>query len=928
MRFPVSRRFLVPFLFLLLIAAPLAAQTTTGSLQGKIVDESGAVLPGATVELSSQAQIGGVQSATTDRGGIFRFQRLSPGTYAIKVGMDGFKTIVRDGIRVEVGRTFEVDFSLEVGSINETVTVSAESPLVDTASAAVTTNYNAEILKNTPITRFSVFDMFQFTPGVSPSQIEDSNASSAFGSNTNENQYQIDGTNITAPTNGQMWPFPNTDIVEEFELIGVGAPAEYGNMQGAVFNVVTKSGSNNLRGLANWFSQYAALTDNNTPDEPLPFHRDQFNDATLQVGGPLRRDRMWWFGSYQYRRDLFSETGTPPDLPTRDMQDRVFAKLTWQLTPRQNLMIAYHNDHWRLPSTITVSTPHEASSMNKGHNPTPTATWHVLLDDRTTFELRYGGFYNWSSNQGLTQNLTTPGVLDQGTGVSSVNVRSFSFSSNAPRLTTISSKLTRAITIGGQFHDARVGVQFQDGGTMSESVWPGGEQVTLNNGQPLFIEVRDPSFSGGAMRTIGLFVDDGWAVSDRIKLNLGVRFDLNQGWIQDMPKLDAARNETGTVEGIPDLVDWMSVSPRVGVNIQLAGDGSSIMRASYGRYYQGVTTNMYSALSPAQAVTRRFGWNAATGRHDILQREVDPRGQFTVDPNLKQPFTDQYTIGVDHELVANLAVGASYVHKRARDFLGRVDIASTWAPKTFVDPIAGNTLAVFNRTSTPQQVRVQLTNTNTSTCTYCTEDFRQRYDGVMFSLTKRMSNRWQAIGSVTWSKVEGLHGGSSSGQSSAVSAFGDDPNDLLNAYGLLGLDRNFMWKLQASYLLPADVVLSTNWIWQAGRPYARKANVTRFADGTTPSQGSFTIFLEPRDGSLRMDPQNYANLRAEKRFALGGSKRFTVMVDVINLLNSETPLTIATETALTAAGAVNPSFGVADTLFNPRRAMVGVRMEF
>ena len=922
MRSPVPLRFLFAILFVFVAAAPLAAQTTTGSLQGKVADESGAVLPGATVELSSQAQIGGVQTTTTDRNGDFRFQRLSPGLYSMKVTMDGFKTVVRDGLRVEVGRTFDVDFRLDVGSINETVTVSAESPLVDASSAAVTTNYNSEILQNTPVTRFSVFDMFQFTPGVSASQIEDSNSSSAYGSNTNENQYQIDGTNITAPTNGQMWPFPNTDIVEEFELIGVGAPAEYGNMQGAVFNVVTKSGSNNLRGTANWFSQYQALTDNNTPDEELPYHRDQFNDATLQMGGPLRRDKMWWFGSYQYRRDLFSETGTPPDLPTRDMQDRVFAKLTWQLSPRQTLMMAYHNDHWRLPSTITVTEPHEASSMNKGHNPTPTATWHALLDDRTTFELRYGGFYNWSSNQGLTLDFTTPGVLDQGTGVSSVNVRSMSFSSNAPRLTTISTKLTRAITLAGRLHDARIGAQFQDGGTMSESVWPGGRQITLNNGQPLFIEVRDPSFSGGAMRTLGFFVDDGWSLADRVKVNLGLRFDINKGWIQEMPKLDAARNEIGTVAGIDDLVDWMSVSPRAGVNVQLTDDGSSIVRASYGRYYQGVTTNIYSALSPAQAVTRRFGWNAATGQYDILQREVDPRGQFTVDPNLRQPYTDQYTIGIDHELVANLAVGASYIHKRARDFIGRIDTASAWAPRTVVDPGNGNVLTVYNRSTPAQNVRIQLTNTGTDTCSYCTEDFRQQYDGVLLTLTKRMSQRWQAIGSLTIAKVEGLHSGSSSAQSSAAAGFGDDPNDLINAYGVLGLDRDFMWKLQASYILPADVVLSTNWIWQAGRPYARKLNVTRFADGTTPSQGSFTIFLEPRDGSLRMESQNYVNLRAEKRFGFGGSRRLTAMVDVINLLNADTPLTLIQENVASV------NFAVPATRFNPRRAMVGVRVEF
>jgi hypothetical protein len=159
-------------------------------------------------------------------------------------------------------------------------------------------------------------------------------------------------------------------------------------------------------------------------------------------------------------------------------------------------------------------------------------------------------------------------------------------------------------------------------------------------------------------------------------------------------------------------------------------------------------------------------------------------------------------------------------------------------------------------TATAQDIRVLLTNPNPETCVYCTEAFRQRYNGLLLSLTERMSNCWQAVASLTLAKVEGLHSGSSSGQSSAAGTFGDDPNELINAFGLLGLDRNFMWKLQGSYQLPWDTVLSSNWIWQAGRPYARKLNMTRFADGRQPAQGSVTIFLEPRDGSLRMDSQN------------------------------------------------------------------------
>ena len=242
---------------LVLGTASLFAQTTTGTLRGTVRDTSGAVLPGATVEVTGAA---GTQTVVADANGQYRFQALTPGVYALKATLDGFKTIVMEGLRVEIGRTFDVDLGFEVGAMAETVTVTGESPLIDTSQSSVTVNYSEELIQATPVLRFSVFDYFQMTPGIASTQVQDSTTSSAFGSNTNENQYQIDGTNITSPTAGQMWPYPNTDIVASMELVGVGAPAEYGNMQGAVFNIVTKSGGNAMTGLLNWFSQYQATT--------------------------------------------------------------------------------------------------------------------------------------------------------------------------------------------------------------------------------------------------------------------------------------------------------------------------------------------------------------------------------------------------------------------------------------------------------------------------------------------------------------------------------------------------------------------------------------------------------------------------------------------------------------------------------------------
>jgi hypothetical protein len=894
----------------------LFAQTTTGTLRGTVADASGAVLPGATVEVTGAA---GTQTVVADSNGQYRFPALTPGAYTLKATLDGFKTILMEGVRVEVGRTFDVDLRFEVGAMAEMVTVTGESPLIDTSQSSVTVNYSEELIQSTPVLRFSVFDFFQMTPGISSTQVQDSTTSSAFGSNTNENQYQIDGTNITSPTAGQMWPYPNTDIVSTMELVGVGAPAEYGNMQGAVFNIVTKSGGNTMTGLLNWFSQYQATTANNQPDQEFPYHRDRFQDATVQLGGPIVRDKMWWFGSYQYRRDYFSEPGTDPAFPTQDLQDRVFGKLTWQVNQNNNLLFAYHNDHWRLPETITPSVPPEAASMGRGHNPTITATWRRVLSNDTTFDVRYGGFYNWSSSRGLTEDFNTPGVYDEITDQYSLNARDYSLSNLAPYTTGISSRVSRFLTVGGQQHDVRLGAQFTDGGTQSESVWPGGRQITLRDGAPAYVDVRDPSISGGHVRAFGVYADDSWAMTDWLTVNAGLRFDLNRGDIPEMPVLDASRAEVGSAEAVKNLVDWKTISPRLGVNLKLREPGT-VMRASYGRYYQGATTNLFSALSPAQAITRRFGWNPTTQAYDILQQITDPRGTYVVDPDLTAPYTDQYTIGVDHQLMPTLAIGASYIHKRADDFVGRVDVGSTFEPETRSDPQTGAPLTVYRRTSPATARLVRLTNPGPDTCSYCTEDWWQRYNAFLLTLTKRMAQNWMAVGSVTISKTEGLHSASNlttgSSQSSAASTFGDDPNELTNAAGLLPGDRGVMFKLQGSYAFPYDIAVSSNLQWVSGKAYTR-----RLSAGGLP-QGTQTVFLQPRDGALRMPSQNFIDMRFEKRFRLGGASRITVMADIINVLNIDTPLTWISEVSTSS------NFAVANLIANPRRAMFALRYEF
>jgi hypothetical protein len=292
-----------------LLFAFLAASVTvhgqiiTGNLVGTTKDESGAVLPGATVTLTSPALIGGPSVRVTNEKGQYRFPNLAPGIYEVEVELGGFATYREEGIWVVVGGTVERDVVLELAGVAENVFVSGESPLVDTHKAGLSTNYGSESLENTPVRRFSVFDLMKSSPGASATRPSGTGDTiSVFGSGINENAFLLDGTNITTPGGGTVWPYPDTDIMEEVEIVSLGASAEYGNIQGGVFNVVTKQGGNTFRFDASYYAQAQSLTSQpikiecDCPEGESGYTRDLFRDFSTHLGGPILKDRLWFFG--------------------------------------------------------------------------------------------------------------------------------------------------------------------------------------------------------------------------------------------------------------------------------------------------------------------------------------------------------------------------------------------------------------------------------------------------------------------------------------------------------------------------------------------------------------------------------------------------------------------------------------------------------
>ncbi len=336
------QRSILLFLSLLaLVAVPpaLIAQMTTGNIVGTVTDETAAVLPGVTVTLTG-AGVAGAPTFQTTAIGAYRFSTLPPGRYDITFEMQGFATLSRQQIVVSVGGTVEVNVVLTLSDVAETITVIGETPIVDTRSTKIGTTYDREWVDNAPIKRNVFFDYLASAPGVSMA----SNTSSTFsvmGSGGDENTYQLDGTDITTPLNGVSWPWPDIDSIEEVEILSLGAPAEYGNAAGAVFNIVSRQGSNEFHGDVNFYIQPQGLTDRNTTDEEdegFPFHRDEYTDFTAQLGGPILKDKLWFFAGGQYQRNSLSQPGVDPRFPVSQKNDRIMTKLNYQINHENKIV--------------------------------------------------------------------------------------------------------------------------------------------------------------------------------------------------------------------------------------------------------------------------------------------------------------------------------------------------------------------------------------------------------------------------------------------------------------------------------------------------------------------------------------------------------------------------------------------------------------
>src|SRR5215213_1421621 len=625
------------------------AQTLAGTLIGTVQDPQGGLVVGVTARVSSPALIGGTAITVTNELGQLRFPALPPGVYALDVDVAGFNPYHERDLAIGVGATLERTIVLGIAGVEQSLVVEGTGSRIEARSSGFETRFGPDELKTIPVRRFSMFDFIRAAPGISPTSPGSvtTNSLSAFGSGTNENTFLIDGTNFTCPCSGEARSEPGVDFIQEVQLQSVGASAEYGNVQGAVINVVTRQGGEHFVFDTSYYSQAAALT-SQPALLPIPggqrqsgYERVKYHDLTANLGGPAVRDRLWFFVGYQHLRDYDSQPGTDPAFPRTYEQDKVFAKLTWRLTPSLQLVQSVHDEFWVNPELITSVKPFEATQRR--HAPVPAITFGHLMHTvsaNTVWDLRLGRFVYNRHDDPSTGDFSIAPRSDRDTGVFSDAPQTFG------ELTLIRTTAKGAVNhyrprLLGADHQWRLGGQVEKGEHHLSTIIPTGTRFVESNGRPFQAVSADPSIAGGVFITAAAFASDAVTIGNALTVNAGLRFDHSRAVSQDLPVLDwLGRATPDSTRGLGTLYTWNMWSPRLGITAKLTDDGRTVLRASYGRFTQGVLTGELAPFHPGATATTTTAFDAATGSYTTLVSVVDPRRNLRLDPAIQPPRTD------------------------------------------------------------------------------------------------------------------------------------------------------------------------------------------------------------------------------------------------------------------------------------------------
>ena len=738
--------------------------------------------------------------------------------------------------------------------------------------------------------------------------------STSHGSDVRSNKYTVDGLTANRVDDGTSALKLGFDAIDEIIIDTGGHKAEYGAVRGGVIQVITKSGGNRLSGEANFFFRNKSLQSDNTKGTPFEGGYVGFDHEYLpafSLGGPIQKDRIWFFANLSLRAQYAYEFGYPypgtEDVPIKRNFFSPFGKITWQMNPNNRLVLSgwwrgdYTDDFFNGPDPYL--TTRDGTSIYNNYGTFLSAQWSAVFSKNFVFDLRGGYYKDWNDMQSKTQIQNTI-YLPEGYKTSSGEeffIDTYRFQADTVGTYFIDDWMgNHEIKVGGDFDFTQWHnwYNFYEDSQFTNAYEPGYkmyELYYLDNVPYMALFFTDINRKTQA-RTVGAFVQDTWSPSRAFTLNLGLRFDLIQGLF---PKQLAPGSTTEYLYANTEYpVSWKTFSPRLGISYSPFKNGKTVLKAGYGRYFAPLNLDFIS-----YAMKGGFNYFTSMLNPDFTEDyriESTAANDILFDPDSKAPYGDEINFGMQHELFPEIALSLTYVQKWEKRLLQRVDLngldvdllkstgETDWIGYHTVegtDPLTGDTVQFYEQNTDKGPVLYYHTNVPGTA---------RKYSGFEVKITKRMSGNWAMNASYVYAKGVGIISTTYDDTWTTTGLFVNPNFTEFFRNGLLEHQRQHYFKLQGTYLAPLGIMLSGNLQIFSGDPFTR--TLRSLEAGLHLYQGNATRNAEPR-GSSRTPGDYLLDLRVEKDFRLAFGT-LGIMADVFNAFNSNTVTSFGARTGV------------------------------
>ncbi len=927
--------------WLIAVPATVMAQLTTGTITGTIHDASGAIVPGVSVALVRPGVIGANQTATTDERGVYVFTRLVPGTYGVRAELMGFTPAIAENLVVNADATVRADLVMRVGGLSDSVIVTGETPLLDTTSTLTQTVLERQVLDKIPSGN-DLWSIGRSVPGVIMTTYDVGGSNSyqasfptSHGSVAAENKYLIDGMDVSSANfvGAGILTYYDSMMFEEINYQVGGASAE-NSQGGVVMNMVTKTGTNQLRGsfmfsgsnenlqssnvtdalrrdlLANVPAKVLAANPNLQPGNKI---LDMF-DSSASVSGPIMRNRLWFVATGRLQALNQLQIGSYNPDGTQAVDDNKIkngsVKVSWQATPANQLHFTFNrNLKYRYHRRAGTFVEDRASTLQDQPTNVFQAKWTSAVSPKLIVDV------SSSLQKGTTpsreQKEVQPGDIprtDLVTLISSVAASTYSLNPQYKGVFNAS-----ASYFFGK-HEMKAGYQFVRGmsrrSAYSMSHYPAGLLARYRNDVPDSVVVYNtPHDTVGYFHDNALYIQDKWTPVRKVTATVGLRLQKSYGWIPPVCQPQTIFIAGQCFDEVGGFPDYLDLAPRFGLVYDLRGDGRTALKFAANRYHLSIGGGFVDRLNPVTLKNETRQW---TDRNSDLIPQLDELGPGTgfnlgttnrYNPDVGRAYSDELSLELEHQLPGDIVLSVGYTNRRIRDNVGARNMAvprDSYIPLVVTERVSGREVTVYNQNPSTRGLFDVLWDNY--------PELDSEFNGVDITFTRRLRGRWMLMG--------GLSLGRNVGDTYAEGSDLNNPNFMFRR-GVTEFDVPLAFKLSGLYELPLGVQVSGKMQFFNGFPEAPTVLVT--SQTVTLTQVSQSVRVD-ETGITRLPNVDIVDVRFSRAFRLTGEMRFEPALDIFNVTNSS-PI----QSRVTQLG---PAFGRANEILRGRLFRLGFYLRF